>query len=65
MQTNTTGSKTHLVKQGTPRPLLNPLVSQYEPPSLRNQLGSGPQLFLQAGKREHVCTLKGVIECTL
>lgn len=65
MQTKATGLNTHLVKQGTLSALLNPLVCQYEPPWLRNQLGSAPQLLLQAGNWEHVCTLKGVIECTL
>lgn len=65
MRTKTTCLNTHLVKQGTPRALLNPLVCQFELPCLRNQLGSAPQLLLQAGNWEHVCALKGVTECTL
>lgn len=64
MQTKTTALNRHLVKQGTLRALVSPLVCQYEPPCLRNQLGSASQLLLQAGNWEHVCTLKGVIECT-
>lgn len=61
MQTKTTGLNAHLMKQESPRVLLNTLVCQYEPPCLRNQLGS----VHQTGNKEHVCTLKRVIERTL
>ena len=39
MQTKTTGLNTRLENQGTPRAPQNPLVCQYEPLCLRNQLG--------------------------
>lgn len=61
LQTKTTGLNIHLVKQGTPSTLLNPLVCQYVPlwhipRNLRKQV-------LLPGNWEHVWTPKGKIGC--